>query len=332
MVAVFASMVGGVAGYGTGALMPLVLVPVLGPEPVVPIIAISALFNNTWRALAFKNLIDWRRAMLVAAFATPTCILSAYGYTLLTGKGAAIVIGVMLMLTVPLRYLFKRYVMALDSKGLAVGAVIYGGAVGGTVGAGVILLSLLMAAGLQGAAVVATDAVISMVVTAVRMAVFGFSGVIDARVMAVALLIGIVALPAAFMAKALVARMSLTVHTAILDVVVLIGGAVMIGGALRYAIDRSRSSGDAQVRLFSRAQRFAIVDLVGVGQPVGEAAALHDAAVLGHLHGHAAVEAADREFRGQRPDRDVASHRRRTCSPPRSGACAGPRGTARGRS
>jgi uncharacterized membrane protein YfcA len=231
-VAIFASIVGGIAGYGTGALMPLVLVPVLGPEPVVPIIAISALFNNTWRALAFKSLIDWRRAVLVAAFATPTCILSAYGYTLLTGKGAAIVIGTMLMLTVPLRYLFKRYVMALDSKGLAVGAVIYGGAVGGTVGAGVILLSILMAAGLQGAAVIATDAVISMVVTAVRMTVFGISGVIDARVMAFALLIGAVALPGAFIAKALVARMSLTVHTAILDVVVLIGGAVMIGGAL----------------------------------------------------------------------------------------------------
>jgi uncharacterized membrane protein YfcA len=231
-VAVFASMVGGIAGYGTGALMPLVLVPILGPEPVVPIIAISALFNNTWRALAFRHLIDWRRGMLVAAFATPTCIVSAYGYTLLTGRGAAIVIGAMLMLTVPLRYLFKRYVMALDSKGLAVGAVIYGGAVGGTVGAGVILLSILMAAGLQGAAVVATDAVISMVVTAVRMAVFGFSGVIDARVMAFALLIGAVALPGAFLAKALVARMSLTVHTAILDVVVLIGGAAMIYGAL----------------------------------------------------------------------------------------------------
>jgi uncharacterized membrane protein YfcA len=231
-VALFASIVGGVAGYGTGALMPLVLVPVLGPEPVVPIIAISALFNNTWRALAFKQLIDWRRAALVAVLATPTCILSAYGYTRLTGKGAAIVIGTMLMLTVPLRYLFKRYVMALDSKGLAVGAVIYGGAVGGTVGAGVILLSLLMAAGLQGAAVVATDAVISMVVTTVRMTVFGLSGVIDTRVMAFALMIGAIALPGAFLAKALVARMSLTVHTAILDVVVLIGGATMIYGAL----------------------------------------------------------------------------------------------------
>jgi uncharacterized membrane protein YfcA len=231
-VALFASMVGGITGYGNGALMPLVLVPVLGPEPVVPIIAISALFNNTWRALAFRQLIDWRRAVLAAALATPTCVVSAYGYTLLTGKGAAIVIGAMLMLTVPLRYLFKRHVMALDMKGLGVGAVIYGAAVGGTVGAGVILLSILMAAGLQGAAVIATDAVISIVVTAVRMAVFGFSGVIDARVMAFAILIGAISLPGAFLAKALVARMSLTVHTAILDVVVLIGGAVMIGGAL----------------------------------------------------------------------------------------------------
>src|SRR5262245_14528169 len=70
-VAVFASVIGGVTGYGTGALMPLVLVPILGPEPVVPIIAISGVFNNTWRALAFRQLIEWRRALLIAACATP---------------------------------------------------------------------------------------------------------------------------------------------------------------------------------------------------------------------------------------------------------------------
>ena len=40
-VALFASVVGGLAGYGTGALMPLVLVPLIGAEPVVPIIAID---------------------------------------------------------------------------------------------------------------------------------------------------------------------------------------------------------------------------------------------------------------------------------------------------
>ena len=61
-VALFASVIGGVAGYGTGALMPLVLVPIVGAEPVVPIIAISALFTNTSRAFAFLRFVDWRRA------------------------------------------------------------------------------------------------------------------------------------------------------------------------------------------------------------------------------------------------------------------------------
>jgi uncharacterized membrane protein YfcA len=230
-VAMFASVVGGVAGYGTGALMPLVLVPILGPEPVVPIIAISGLFNNTWRVLAFKRLIEWRRALLVTACALPTCIVSAYGYTLLTSRGAMLVIGGMLILTVPLRYYFKKLALSLDDKGLAAGATVYGAAVGGTVGAGVILLSLLMAAGLQGGAVVATDAIISMVLTGVRMAVFGFSGVIDVKVLAFALLIGTVAFPGAFVAKALVQRMTIGVHTAILDIVVLIGGGTMVYGA-----------------------------------------------------------------------------------------------------
>jgi hypothetical protein len=109
----------------------------------------------------------------------------------------------------------------------------YGAAVGGTVGAGVILLSLLMAAGLQGSAVIATDAVISIAIGFVRLAVFGAAGVVGAQVIAFALLIGCVAFPGAFLAKTFVARMPLHVHSAILDAVVLIGGAVMVIGAFR---------------------------------------------------------------------------------------------------
>src|SRR5262249_31405149 len=49
VMALVASVVGGVAGYGTGALLPLVLVPIVGPEPVVPILSLSALLTNTGR-------------------------------------------------------------------------------------------------------------------------------------------------------------------------------------------------------------------------------------------------------------------------------------------
>jgi uncharacterized membrane protein YfcA len=233
IVALIASVLGGVAGYGTGALMPLVLVPIVGPEPTVPIIALSGLMTNSSRALAFVQFIDRRRALLVFAGACVPCMLTAYGYTLLTGKGAMIVIGSMLVLTVPLRYLLKRRAMILSDRGLIIGGAGYGAAVGGTVGAGVILLSVLMAGGLQGVAVVATDAVISIAVGIVRLGVFGSAGAISAQVVALALLIGLVAFPGAFLAKAFVARLPLRIHTAILDAVVLIGGAVMIFGAFR---------------------------------------------------------------------------------------------------
>jgi uncharacterized membrane protein YfcA len=207
--ALVASVVGGVAGYGTGALMPLVLVPIVGAEPVVPILSLSALFTNTSRAAAFWRLVDRRRALIVLVAALPTCVLGAWGYTLLTGKGAALVIGAMLVASVPLRRLMRTRGLALSS----------------------ILLSLLMAAGLEGAAVVATDAVVSIGIGLAKFATFGLAGVVNAKVLAIALFIGAVALPGAFLAKALIERLPLHVHTTILDAVVIGGGAAMVVNA-----------------------------------------------------------------------------------------------------
>ena len=233
-VALFASVVGGLAGYGTGALMPLVLVPLIGAEPVVPIIAISSIFTNFSRFMAFVRHADRRRALIVIAAACVTTALGAYGYTRLTNAGAALVIGTMLILSVPLRRVLRRRQVRIGDTGLAAGSVGYGVLVGGTSGSGVLLLSLLMAAGLEGAAVIATDAVISVATSIIKISVFGLAGVVTAQVLAFALLIGAVALPGAFFAKAFVERMPLHIHTAILDVAVIAGCVVMISAALRH--------------------------------------------------------------------------------------------------
>jgi uncharacterized membrane protein YfcA len=230
-VALFASIVGGVSGYGTGALMPLVLVPMVGPAPIVPIIAISAMFSNTSRMSAFLKYVSWRRVAIVLFASVPTCVLGAWGYTKLTSAGAALVVGGMLILSVPLRRLLKHHDVKFGDGGLAIGAVIYGVFVGGTAGSGVILLSLLMATGLEGASVIATDAAISIVIGIVKVSTFGMNGVLTPQVIAFALLIGIVALPGAFLARAFVERMPVHVHTAVLDAVVLFGGAVLIYNA-----------------------------------------------------------------------------------------------------
>src|SRR5919198_6656359 len=229
--ALIASIVGGVAGYGTGALLPLVLVPIIGAEPVVPILSLSALFTNSSRAAAFWRLVDRRRAAIALVAAVPTCALGAWGYTLLTGRGAALVIGAMLIASVPLRRLMRARGLALSSRGLAAACFGWGPLAGGTVGAGIILLSLLMAAGLEGAAVVATDAVISIGIGFAKLSTFGLAGAVNAQVVAIALLIGAVAFPGAVLAKVLIGRLSVHVHTAILDAVVIGGGAAMIVNA-----------------------------------------------------------------------------------------------------
>ncbi len=236
VVAMFAAIVGGLAGYGTGALMPLVLVPLIGAEPVVPIIAISAIFANVSRATAYIRYVDRRRAVIVILAAAFTTALGAYGYTRLTNAGAALVIGTMLIMSVPLRRVLRRRALRIGDTTLAAGAIGYGVVVGGTSGSGVILLSLLMAAGLEGAAVIATDAVISIVTSIIKISVFGIAGVVTAQVLAFALLIGCIGVPGAFLARAFVERMPVHIHTAILDVAVITGGLVMISAASRQLI------------------------------------------------------------------------------------------------
>ena len=232
-VALCANILGGIAGYGTGALLPLVLVPMIGAAPVVPIISISAMFTNVSRLLAFRRYADWRRAAIALVAAIPTCVLGAWGYTFLTGKGAAIVIGAMLVVSVPVRRLMKHRGVRFSGAGFAAGAAGYGVLVGGTAGSGVVMLSLLMAAGLQGAAVVATDAVISIVISMVKISVFGLAGVLTPQIIALAILIGLAAMPGAYIARLLIERMPVHFHTAILDAVVLVGGIFLIAGAFR---------------------------------------------------------------------------------------------------
>jgi uncharacterized membrane protein YfcA len=230
--AALSGIAGGVAGYGTGALMPLVLVPILGAAPVVPIIAVSAMFTNSARIVAFRRALNLRRAVIALVAAAPTCVLGAWLYTLLTGRGAALVIGTSLIATVPLRRLLKSRGHHLGEKGLAAAAAGWGVLVGGTTGAGVILLSLLMATGLEGAAVIATDATVSIVMGVVKLSVFGLAGVLTPAVLAVGLLIGGIGFFTTFIAKLIVERLPVHVHTAMLDAVVIVGGSVMIFGAL----------------------------------------------------------------------------------------------------
>jgi uncharacterized protein len=223
-----AQIVGGLAGYGTGLLMPLVLVPIIGAHAVVPVIGLSAVITNATRAATFRESLDGRKILLVSATALPTTVLGAWGYSLLSGRGAAILIGAMLIVLVPVRRFFAHLRMRLSDPGLVASGAVYGVLSGGTSGAGVILLSLLMGAGLSGTQVIATDAAISFLLGIVKSGTFVTTGALPVHLWLIALLIGVMATPGTMIAKWLTRKFSVQVHDVLLECAIVAGGLMLL--------------------------------------------------------------------------------------------------------
>ena len=99
-------------------------------------------------------------------------------------------------------------------------------------GVGMLLISLLMAAGLQGAAVIGTDAIISVIMGFAKIALFGGVARLDAELALAGVLIGLCTAPGGFIARRLLAHIPLKVHTAFMDAIVLAGGASFLWRAL----------------------------------------------------------------------------------------------------
>jgi uncharacterized membrane protein YfcA len=83
---------------------------------------------------------------------------------------------------------------------------------------------MLMAAGLQGAALIATDAVISTAMSLAKVLLFGSASRLDGSLMIIGALVGLCAAPGAFVARAILTRMPQRLHLRIMEAVVVCGG------------------------------------------------------------------------------------------------------------
>ena len=223
-----AAIMGGVTGYGTGLILPLVLVPTIGAEATVPVIGAASILNNASRLYVFRQAIQWRLVGFITLISFPFCLAGAYFYSQLSGPWATTLIGAMLMLLVPAKRLLKRSGVRLRSTSLGFASAGFGLLVGGTAGSGIVLLSILMAAGLSGRAVVATDATITFVLGLAKTGMFQSTGLMTPAAWAMALVIGLIAVPGAFIAKWLTERMPVRIHDLIIEAMVFLGGGLLV--------------------------------------------------------------------------------------------------------
>jgi uncharacterized membrane protein YfcA len=224
VVAFLAAVLGGLAGYGTGLVLPIALAPVIGVAPIVPVMAVAMMINNASRVIAFRHEIQWPHVRRMWLLGLPACLLGAWGYTRLDARWIALLLGVFLLASIPLRWGLQRANLRLGPRGEVAAGGVYGVIEGGMTGTGVILISMLMAAGVQGAALIATDAVISTVMSLAKVVLFGGASRLDASLAITGVLVGLCTAPGAFVARAILVRLPQRLHLRIMEAVVVVGG------------------------------------------------------------------------------------------------------------
>jgi uncharacterized membrane protein YfcA len=228
LLAVGAATVSGMSGFGTGVILTAALVPLIGVKQVIPVMAVAGIIINAGRFWFYRSSLDRRTLSLVLAVSLPFLVAGTWIYSILDARALGTVLGIAVVTFVPLRRYLQARQVVISRNGLAVGSGVFGFATGMATGTGVIMVSLLLGSGLAGPAVLATDAMVSIVLDIAKAALFQRFDLLDGEAFSTGIVIGVASIPGSALAAWLVARMGTRLHVAFMEGLILLGGASMI--------------------------------------------------------------------------------------------------------
>jgi uncharacterized membrane protein YfcA len=233
LVAFAAAVIGGLSGFGTGVILTAVLIPIVGVKAVLPLLTVAGVIINGGRMFFNREAIAWKVCATVLATALPAALAGVYVFSILPARPLQIILATFIAAVVLLRRWATHRNWRLGHRSVLAGGGVFGFLSGIVSGTGVFLISLLLAARLSGAAVVATDATISVINDAFRLALFGGHALMDTGTVVTGAIIGVITIPGSFCAKWLSTRMSAHLHIAVIEAMLLVAAIWLIVSALR---------------------------------------------------------------------------------------------------
>jgi hypothetical protein len=232
-VGVFAAAVGGIGGFGTGAIITAALAPLIGVKALIPVMAVAGAIINAGRFWFYRKSVERRTLLLVVACALPFLVLGTWIYSVLNARAVGTVIGLAVIASIPLRRVLTKKAVRVETRGLAIGSGAFGLASGLTTGTGVILVSLLLGAGLAGPAVLATDAFVGITLDLCKSLLFRRFALLDSDAIVTGAIIGVATIPGSAIAAWLVNRMHAHLHVLFMEGLVFLGGLSLLVNSWR---------------------------------------------------------------------------------------------------
>ncbi|MEX2644174.1 MAG: sulfite exporter TauE/SafE family protein [Acetobacterales bacterium] len=236
-VAFVASVFAGTTGFGLGPILILVLAPILGIKAVLPTLAVTAAMNNLTRIAAFWSHIHWRVAGICLCTGIPGVLAGTLIYDALSADAVAVLLGVLLSGVLIGRNLkgrlFQAREMRLGTGGILAVSAFMGVVSGAAANTGVIIISMLLSSGIEGAALLGTKAVIVVGITGARSAMFAGLDVLTAELAFIGFLVGCCTVPGIALSRLLVHRIPVHIHTRALECVIALGAVSFLWRGLR---------------------------------------------------------------------------------------------------
>ena len=154
----------------------------------------------------------------------PGIVLGAVIYLYLPVKAIAIVMGCFLLMSIPLRRIFKKRNWNVGYRGLTVVGIVYGVISGTVFGGGMILGPFLLGAGIVGQGLVGIVAALGLTLNITKSIVFGAGDLLNSELISFGIVVGLCTIPGGMLGKWIVKNARVEVHTIIVEALMFAGG------------------------------------------------------------------------------------------------------------
>jgi uncharacterized membrane protein YfcA len=216
-----------------GGGSPFILIPMislmLGAQAVAPVITTGLLIGNAQRGLAFWSDIEWRVTAWYVPGAVVGALIGCYGLTQIHVEGLQLLLGVGLLIMVA-NYLLVPKESQFSVKAWYFLPLSFVNAIGsGLIGStGPVMNPLYLNYGLEKEAMVATKALNKAALHLIKLIAYAAFGSLSQEYLVYGLVIGLGAIPANWLGKIVLAKMSAQQFRQLVFAFVAVSGVAMI--------------------------------------------------------------------------------------------------------
>jgi uncharacterized protein len=231
-VGLIAGALSGIIGTGSTIMLLPILVFQFGPKQAVPIMAIAGLMSNIGKVLAWWREVDWKAFAAYSITGVPAAALGARTLLVLPSHIVDVALGVFFLAMIPGRRRLTALNLHLSLWQLAIVGAVIGFLSGIVISTGPLSVPAFTSYGLLKGAFLSTEAASSLALTFSKVTTFRSLGALPYTSVLKGLIIGSSVMAGAFVGKAVVQRMSVTMFQHVLEGLLLRSGIALLWAAI----------------------------------------------------------------------------------------------------